>query len=242
MAENLYAELARSLADGIASGRYPVGSRLPTEMELAASFGASRHTVRAALRELQELGLISRRKKAGTRVEASTPTSSYRHSIDSVDDLVQFGATHKRVVREVSEIVADRTLAKRLGCAPGARWLRISSLRLEDSADRPVAWTDVYVDPAYSQLGDIARDEPGTLISALIESRYGRRIAEIRQEIRGILIPASLAQPLQTTAGSAGLEVIRRYLDHAGENVEVSITVHPADRFTVSTRLTRTRG
>jgi GntR family transcriptional regulator len=243
MTENLYAGLARSLADGIASGRYPVGSRLPTEMELCASFGASRHTVRAALRELQELGLISRRKKAGTRVEASTPTSSYRHSIESVDDLVQVGATHKRVVREVSEIVADRVLAKRLGCAPGTRWLRISSLRLEeDSTDRPVGWTDVYVDPAYSQLGDIARDEPGTLISSLIESRYGRRIAEIRQDIRGILIPASLAQPLQTTAGSAGLEVIRRYLDHAGENVEVSITIHPADRFTVSTRLTRTRG
>ena len=58
---NFYERVARELVEAISSGRYPLGSRLPTELELCAQFGASRNTVRAALRELQDLGLIERR-------------------------------------------------------------------------------------------------------------------------------------------------------------------------------------
>lgn len=238
--ENFYERVARDLANGISSGRYPVGSRLPTELELCEQFGASRNTVRSALRELQDLGLISRRKKAGTRVESTQPTSGYRHSFDSVDELVQFGARHKREVREVKEVTTDRVLAKRLKCPLGKKWLCVSSVRL-DADHVPVGWTDVYVDLAFRDIGELVRDEPETLISSLIESRYGRRIAAIGQEIRGTLMPASLAPALGAKAGSAGLEIIRRYDDTAGETIEISVSVHPADRFTVVTRLTRER-
>ena len=84
MTETRYAQVARDLAEGIRSGRFPVGSLLPTEFELCDQYGASRHTVRSALKELQELGLVSRRKKAGTRVEAVTATSGYRKPLASV--------------------------------------------------------------------------------------------------------------------------------------------------------------
>ena len=240
--ENFYERVARDLAAGIASGRYPVGSRLPTEIELCAQYGASRNTVRAALRELSDLGLISRRKKAGTRVEAAQPSSSYRYSFDSLDALVQFGATHKRVVREIANVVTDRTLAKKLGCPVGKPWLRISSVRVDESAGgKPVGWTDVYLDPAFAEVADVVRAHPETLISSLIESRFGRSIAAIRQEVRGTLLPAALAPVLEAKAGAPGLEVIRRYEDSAGEIVEMSVSVHPADRFTVTMRLTRDR-
>ena len=63
---------------------------LPTELDLCEHYGASR--------QLQDQGLISR-KKAGTRVEAAVPTSGYRQSLASLEDLIQFGAAH---IREVS--------------------------------------------------------------------------------------------------------------------------------------------
>src|SRR3954447_643035 len=121
MSETRYAQVARDLTEGIATGRFPVGSLLPTEFELCEHYGASRHMVRSAIRELQELGLVSRRKKAGTRVEAASVSSGYRQSLASVEDLVQFGAAHTRVVRKIEDIVIDRALAKDLGCAPGTR-------------------------------------------------------------------------------------------------------------------------
>ena len=53
MSETRYAQVARDLAEGIGNGRFPVGSLLPKELELCEQYAASRHTVRAAIRELQ---------------------------------------------------------------------------------------------------------------------------------------------------------------------------------------------
>nr|WP_253937874.1 GntR family transcriptional regulator [Dickeya dadantii] len=65
MKESLYKRIARELAQDIVSGKYPAGSLFPTEKTLCEVYQASRHTVREALRELTEQGLISRRKAPG---------------------------------------------------------------------------------------------------------------------------------------------------------------------------------
>lgn len=242
MSSARHTELAQEIAQGIASGRYPVGSLLPTEFELCEQFAATRYTVRMALGELQEQGLISRKKNVGTRVEAAQPTTGFVQSLSSVEDLAQFGATHVRVVRNIEEVVVDLTLAKELGCAGGTRWLRISSLRMDGAKrKRPVGWTDVYVDASYTDIGDAVRQAPDTLISSLIETRHGRRIASIRQDIDATAVPKSLAEELKVDAGSPALKVVRRYLDAAGEAFEISVSVHPAGRFTVSMEMNRSR-
>jgi DNA-binding GntR family transcriptional regulator len=237
-----HSELARDLAQGIASGRFPVGSLLPTEMELCRQFGASRHTVRKALGELRDLGLVSRRKHVGTRVEAKEPSAGFSESLSSLDDLVQFGATHVRVVRRIDEVTADRTLARELGCAVGSRWLRISSLRLDQAhSDQPIGWTDVYVIAAYADLPGVVRRSPQVLISDLIEKKYGQHIAEVRQTVEAVGVPADFADELKVKPGSPALKILRRYLDQAGQMFEASITLHPAKRFRLSMRLRRER-
>ena len=196
-------DLKRDLAEGIANGKFPVGTFLPTEFEICDRYGASRYKVRLVLQELQDLGLISRRKNVGTRVEATTPATGFTQSIATVDELAQFGAAHVRVVHGVEEIVADLTLAKEMGCAGGSRWLRISSLRMDGGKKRrPICWTDVYLDPSYSDIVELVRESPETLVSSLIEARYGRRIARIRQDVRAVSLSPSLAEPLKAEAGS----------------------------------------
>ncbi|XDF35666.1 GntR family transcriptional regulator [Paracidovorax avenae] len=231
-----YTDIARHLTESITTGHFAVGSLLPTELELCAHYGTSRHTIRAALAELQAQGLVSRRKNVGTRVESAQARSGFRPTLASVDDLVQFGATHIRQVQSVGEVELGAGKARELGCAPGSRWLRISSLRLE-AGGLPVGWTDVYVDPAYEAVGTMVRQEPGTLICALIESRYGRSIAEIRQEIHAATVTGTLAEKLQLDPGAVVLKVIRHYLDADGVAFEISVSVHPAERFSVSMRL-----
>jgi len=242
MANAKQAELTRDLAEGIASGRFPVGSLLPTEFELCDRYGASRYTVRMALQELQDLGLISRRKNVGTRVEAMKPVSGFTQSIATVDELAQFGAAHVRVVHSVGEVVADLLLAKEMGCAGGTRWQRISSLRMDGGKKRrPLCWTDVYIDPSFADIADLVRASPETLISSLIETRYGRRIVRIRQEVRAVSLSPALAELLEADAGSPALQLVRHYLDAAGEAFEISVTTHPADRFTFSMQMERSR-
>jgi GntR family transcriptional regulator len=237
-----YSQVAQDLVKGITSGRFQVGSLLPTELDLCEQYGASRNTVRAALKELQDLGLVSRRKRAGTRVESALPTAGYRQSLATVEDLIQFGTAHRREVRKITEVVADRALARELGCVPGRRWLHVASVRIAPEAGAlPIGWTETYVDEAYSGLRQAIKAKPETLISSLIEEKYGRRIAEIRQDVVATTIPEPLSSELKTEPGTPALKVVRRYLDSANETYQISVTIHPADRFTFSLRLRRQR-
>ncbi|MEX5669144.1 winged helix-turn-helix domain-containing protein, partial [Pseudomonas neuropathica] len=105
MNQTRYAVVAKSLLEGISSGRYPVGSLLPTEFELCELYEVSRHTVRAAITQLQNQGLVSRRKRVGTRVEASSPKGGYSQSLASVSDLVHLAETQVRSIQSVHHFV-----------------------------------------------------------------------------------------------------------------------------------------
>lgn len=235
----LFAQIAQELTEGITAQKYPVGSVLPGELELCNIYNTSRHTIRAALNELQQLGLVSRKKNAGTRVESATPKNDFRATLGSLEDLVQFGTSNVRVVKSVDRMAVTGELAKALGSASGTTWLRISSLRVDRQSGEPVGWTDVYIDPRYEEIVETVKASPDVLISTLIERRYGRTVAEIRQVIRAVLIPEALADALKVRPGDAGLEIVRQYFDAAGDICEASVTVHPAERFAVAMRLQR---
>ncbi|MFB9265311.1 GntR family transcriptional regulator [Bradyrhizobium erythrophlei] len=242
--ETRYAFVARELTEAIARGRYPVGSLLPNEIDLAEQFSVSRSTVRAAMRELQAMGLVSRKKSAGTRVEATSAQragGAFAQSLSSIEAIQQFGVETERDVQEISETVADAGLATKLGCKPGSRWLRVSSLRRVpgDRGAPPVCWTDVYIDASLSQQIAPQLKQYRGIFGDLIETITGRRIVEIRQDIAACGLPAHIAGPLATKPGDHALEIRRQYILSPGSLVEVSVSYHPADRFQYSTRLTR---
>ncbi len=235
MGQSRYAFVAQNIIEGINSGKYPVGSMLPTEHQLCELFEVSRHTIRAALKEIQELGLISRHKRTGTEVITTTVPAGFRQSLSSLDDLAQFSAAHIRHVKEIADIVIDQQLAKDLNLPLGSRWIRISSIRLDvDAKDDPIGWTDVYIDTQYTQIKDSLKETPDALISALIEEKYGRRIAEIRQSITSTEVPSTIAEELKVKAGSPALKIIRHYIDNAGKTFESTISYHPSDKFSMT--------
>lgn len=240
MSEPLYAQVARGLAEAIAAGRHPVGSLLPSEAALCGHFGASRHTIREALRELVDAGLVSRINGVGTRVEAARRDSGYDHSLASLDDLVQLAAKNERIVKKVDEVVADRALAAEIGCKPGSRWLHIASTRADADPRRPpICWTDNYVLPKYAGIRKLIRRDPRALISELIERHYGWQSAEVRQAITAIGVPAAVAGELGVAPGAPALKIVRQYVDRAGESYSTTISIHPEGRFKFSMVLKR---
>ena len=77
MASHKYRQILEKLQDDISSGRYKPGKRLPSEAELVRRFGACRMTVFRAMRELQSLGLVTRRVGSGTFVSPRPNTGSH---------------------------------------------------------------------------------------------------------------------------------------------------------------------
>lgn len=66
--DRLYQDLARKLVAELAENRYPVGSRLPAEREMAQQYNVSRPTVREAIIALEVQGLVEVRIGSGAYV------------------------------------------------------------------------------------------------------------------------------------------------------------------------------
>jgi GntR family transcriptional regulator len=84
--ESAYQALARELRKAILQRRYPEGTRLPTEAELAAQHNLSRQTVRRTFQELVADGLVYRVPGRGTFV--TSKEGQYLRQFGSVEDLM----------------------------------------------------------------------------------------------------------------------------------------------------------
>jgi GntR family transcriptional regulator len=98
---------AHDQTESIASDRFPVGSHLPTELELHDQYQKNRHTMRAALQELHQPGFFSRHKNARTRVESAQPRTGFRPTLASVDEPVQLCSENLSKVQSVEDVTAD---------------------------------------------------------------------------------------------------------------------------------------
>jgi len=72
-------QVIAALRNEITSGEWPVGSRIPTEPELAEQLGVARNTVREAVRALAHNGLLDIRQGSGTYVVATSELAGVMH-------------------------------------------------------------------------------------------------------------------------------------------------------------------
>ena len=233
-----YKDIAASLLRDIARGHFPVGRLLPTEVELCERFAASRHTVREALRIVTEKGLLVRRRGAGSVVIAAAPPNVFTHSVGSLEEWMRYPTDTFRETVDTADVAADRKLAALLKCEPDKRWFRISSVRRSNLVPEPLGWTEIYVLPKYAEV--VKRSDHGrTPVHQQIERMFGESIDRAQLEIFATRVPAKLARPLRVVAGTPALTVIRRYTGLKSGMFEVTVTIHPANRYTYSMELSR---
>jgi DNA-binding GntR family transcriptional regulator len=231
----LYVSLARTLARDIAQQRHPVGSLLPAEDVIATRHGVSRHTVRQALRELKDEGVISSHPGIGTRVLAPAETPRVFGGVNTISELLQFVEATQMRVLERKEIVADAAFAARFDCKPGQPWLSLVLLRAMPDQKRPLGHVQAYVRPEYGDV--IGRQKLYTRpIYSHIEERLGVRIAEVLQEITAVNLDADTARPLKVAEGRAAMRITRYFLDRSGAVVEISVGHYPSGLYTQRSR------
>lgn len=232
-----YVEIADDLRRRIRRGRIPVGGQLPTEFELCAANGVSRHTARAALRLLEDEGLIARRPGLGTTVIAAREPGAFTQTLGGLEDLLQYA----HAARLETHACAPRSLsaeeARRLGARRGSAWLVLDGLRV--AGGRAIAATSIYVADA---IGAKPRDfrDASLAVTEHVEAKYGVAVALIRQTIKAERIAAEDAAAIGAGADLPVLRTIRRYYDAAERLFVISDTRHPADRFVYEMSFRRT--
>lgn len=232
-----YQVIASDLRTEIASGALAVGAMLPTEMELCERYDVSRYTVRAALRQLRELGLVSMRRGSGTRVVSSTPKGSYVQSVNSLSELLQYPNTTFEL-GDTGTVTLAPANAKRLSLPAGSSWFRISGVRRSNETGEPICWQEIFVLPAYEDTARRLLTEHGP-VHRIIETAHREVIARAQLEMTASQVPAELAAKLDVKAGSAAMTIIRRYTGQDERVFETTVSVHPEGRFVYSLELNR---
>ncbi len=229
----LYHSLAERLSLAIREGIYPVGAMLPSEAELRARFKLSRHTVREAIRMLQEAGMVSRHQGVGTRVERDRSTPRYVQTLVEVSDLWQYIQDTRRVTLTIRDVTPENARVE----LPGKQaWRMLEGIRHTEDGDLPVSWTQVYVHPHYA---DVLNETEANCIPVylLIEQRHGVRARSLRQEITAVSIAADIAALLKVAPGSPGLAIVRHYLGENDEAFEATFSIHPGARYRYAMQL-----
>lgn len=222
--------VAEDLLARIADGTYGVGDQLPTEGELCETYGLARGTVRQALDRLLQLGMIERRRGAGTTVVATAPVGPYQPFAVSTSDIAALAANTRLVRPQFFEAVLDGRQARRVGTRAGTRWHVLQGVRVRrDQADVPLCWSEHYTRgelPASQAKAPFTADELATY--------------RVEQRVSAALLDEEIAAALDAKAGDPALVVSRRTLDK-GKVVNVGIYTHPADRYEITTVISQGR-
>ena len=236
-----YLQIARELTAAIASGRYPVGSRLPTELELCEHFAISRFTAREAVRVLSSAGLVTRRQRVGTVVIATPDEARYTHAASSISDLFQYAQDTELRLVYIGKLALARERARQFGAQVGDEWTYAMGLRTESALEpgktgRPICVTRLFLSPVLAGI-DAKLRERKTAVYAIIEREYKVNIQRVEQELQSVALDADDAANLGSEPGSPALLVLRRYFDDRDQLLEVAENVHPGDRFTYRMQL-----
>nr|WP_249730126.1 GntR family transcriptional regulator [Chelatococcus sp. YT9] len=232
-----YRQIVAILVGEIQSGVWTLDSSFPTEMELVERFGVGRNTVREALRELQDLGYIKRRRGARSVLTTTNPENTFINSVRSVEELLDYAKNTKATVLTTETVRVDEGLARRLDIAPGGEWVRLGLLRSRDGQSAPFSYSEVYVLPKFADVIEYFGAE--SELFRVIENRHGLIIRRVEQQIEATLVDANIASRLNVQIGSASLLVRSKFYSSEGELVEIGIVNFPASRYKLQIALDR---
>ena len=235
-----YAGLRECLLNDIRSGKYRVGSLLPTENELSRLYKVSRHTVREASRKLADDGLISRRAGLGTLVCAPPEKALHVAALGSLPDLLEHTSVTRLELLGQAAIVADEKLAALLECPAGTQWVELRALRHAIEEAMPIAFARIYLRPEFSGIASHLHGRHPSIYT-MLEQHHGQQIHVVRQDIAACVMPADAARLLDVKRRSPALHLQRTYLDAAGRLLAVSTNLYPAERFRLRTAWTKGR-
>jgi GntR family transcriptional regulator len=223
----LYHQLAEQLSASIASGVLQPGDPFENEVAVAERLQLSRPTVRRAIQELVDQGMLVRRRGLGTTV--ANRKVHRRIELSSLfDDLRRDGREPRTTVVE-HRVVTDERAAAALDLAADTPLLHLVRVRLAD--DSPLALMHNWLPPAYS---DLTREEleVNGLYAALRERGVKPVVAQ--QTIGARMPTASERRSLAIKGSQPVLTMSRMAFDAAGLAVEFGDHCYRASDYSIT--------
>jgi DNA-binding GntR family transcriptional regulator len=210
----LYYQVASSLERAITDGTLPPGSRLENEVALGERLGLSRPTIRRAIQELVDKGLLVRRRGVGTQVVHGRVTRNVEFT-SLFEDLERSGQSPQTQLLSAEKRVADEAAAEILGVEVGSPTLFLRRLRLADGV--PLALLENTLPEPFANIDADSLTRHG--LYKILRSR-GVNMRVAKQTIGARQATAEEARLLDMPERSAVLTMNRTAFDNSGRAVE----------------------
>jgi GntR family transcriptional regulator len=232
----LYAVLETQIAEGIADGEFPVGSQIPTEDELIARFAVSRTTVRKAIQNLSDRGLIEIRRGTGTFVAQPRITQELTELTGFVEDMEALGHAASARLIDQAVVPADPDVAGHLGLAIGTRVMRIRRVRLANGVG--MSLDETYL-PLVIGEKIVTHDLAVEPIFTILEQRYGIALTEADYQLEAISADQDVAAALEVEVGTPIFRIERTSYTIGERPIDYERLHYRGDLIRFRTRLAR---
>ncbi|WP_406009848.1 GntR family transcriptional regulator [Streptomyces sp. NBC_00637] len=233
----LWYQVSQSLRASIL-GRSPQDPlRLPTEEQLAGHYGVSVLTMRQALKELEDEGLISRHRRRGTFIEPSARRGAPVRLLGSVDAIVAQQSAMTTELLDHGRTAVPAEVAEHFpDLAEVATYHR---LRSDENTGEPTNHARNYVRPELA-----ARIDPDDLVrrpmTKVLRDLPGVHISRITDTVEARLADPETARLLQVPLLSPILRYTGVIHDTGGRVLDVAVIHYRGDRFSFTVTLDAT--
>ena len=228
-----YHELALTLQRAMEDGTYEAGSRLPTTPELCEIYQVSNTTVKKAMDELEQLGLVARRRGSGIYVKSTTSLRRGTEGASSTaGQMTGFVAEHAGTgvvvtsdVHGFSVVHPPEVVAEELDIRPEEFVYSICRVRLTDGVPRNVEYTYMPL----NLVPGLIEDHLHGSIYHYLEHDLGLKIGSAHRVLRAVMPTEDEIEWLHLEPGQPLFEVQQvGYLDD-GTPFEYSTVRHARD-------------
>lgn len=230
----LYQQVYLVMRENIRNGAYEPETALPTEPELCALFDVSRITIKRAMSQLANDGLIERSRGRGTFVKAAPKSKRASTSLSELlKDVMTIGEETNVKTLENGLVLAPSDIADRLKLPQGAELL--SSLQIRLLKREPIALIHTYVPKDIAeQLSEQYKNLP--MLAQLQKAKIP--IARADQSITATLADPITATQLAINIGDPLIQLKRLVFDASDRPVEWLVALYRADHYEYRTSLT----
>lgn len=177
----LYDQIRIMIIKMIENGEFREGEKIPSELELGELFGASRITIRRAVKELADEGVLRIVRGKGTFVEKAKRPVRILNLEEGFTDGLQIG-NHQvtKVILEKKIITANKGLAKLFGEEGSLEVLKL--VRIIKEGDRPISVDYAFLPISiYPDIEHLVADNVSTF--RLIHQHYGIMFKKAKKEV-----------------------------------------------------------